>query len=271
MTNEKIDEILGNAGNVHGSELRTRVIEALKRTARIPIGGNYLNMTLNNRIAGVSAGSWYEEMNDEQLLEKIVSPETTFEEFTPEEGAAMPSATYLKANIPGKNGILNIEDLPKDSPLYLTILHNGTDRLSVATTAEVESKDENETTIILSNEEEYGEVMSTLHPGLPVRPSDLTWDKFREKNEKIDSLINQRINEEKGKNPERDLRRNPIKLILQITAEQAHSIGFDMAKLSSEEVKKELAENAIDVTKVGSISLGDIANAIDDHNKAQEH
>lgn len=218
------------------------VVMALLKTTQIPIKDtNYLDITLQSRLNGIGAGSWYENMTEEQLLEAITSAELT--QFVPE--VAMEGCKYYKANIPGKNGITNIEDLPEESPLYLSITHAGTGRLSVSTTEKVPAKDETETTIILGYEKGVGEVMFTMHPGLPIPPSDLTIDKLKEENPELKKAIESKSEELKSQGKDRE------DVVLQITKDQAKMLGFDMAKLTSDEFGKKLSEQSIDVREAG--------------------
>ena len=136
MNNEDLKMLLQRAyeANEGLDEKKERLIKALMLTTNIPVRGtNYLDSTLRQRLGGIEgAGSWFENMTEEELLEKLVSTETELTEFTPE--GAIPGCTYFSINIPGKNGIINIDDLPEESPLFLSITHAGTGRLSVSTT-----------------------------------------------------------------------------------------------------------------------------------------
>ena len=232
--------------------MRLRLIEALIRSIEIPTkdkDGNdvmnpHLDSTLKQRLNGIEgAGSWYEGMTEEELLDRIILGDTELKEYNPE--GAWPGCAYLKLNIPGKNGIRFIDDLPKESPLYLSIVHRGTGRFSVETTEKVQAIDEKETTIILGEENGVGEVLFTLHPGDEVRPSPLTIEallsKFPELNRELEGKDGQTI-------------------VLQITREQAKALGFDMAKLTSDAMGKKLEESSIDVRNINTskISLSEI-------------
>ena len=219
---------------------KKRLIDALERTTEIPVGNtNYLDATLLQRLGGIGgAGSWFENMTEEQLLETLTSTDSELTEFRPE--GAMEGCTYYKMNLPGKNGIVDILDLPKDSPLYLTISHAGTGRLDVVTTAKVPAKDELETTIILGEEEGIGEVMFTLHPGLPVTPSKLTIEGLKKQFPNLTEMIEKRSQELTANGQDRE------SIVLQINPKMAKELGFDKAKIASEEYAHKLGNLAID-------------------------
>ena len=238
----KKEELLKKLNEIEVEDVdKKRLIEALIRTTQIPVKDtNYLDATLRQRLAGIdAAGSWFEDMKEEELLEQMISPEMPLSQFTPE--GAVPGCTYYMVNIPGKNGIVFTSDLPNSSPLYLSIAHAGTGRFDVVTTAKVPAKDENKTTIILGEKEGIGEVMYTLHPGLPVAPSTLTLDGLLEKKPEFRSIIEAKSKELIGQGRDRD------EVILQITREQAKTFGFDMAKLASDSLARKLQEQSIDV------------------------
>ncbi|MBQ9279432.1 MAG: hypothetical protein IJ215_00035 [Clostridia bacterium] len=268
MEKEEMYGILQRADDEEGKEYerRCRLLRALVKTVEIPMRDtNYLDSTLRQRLGGIEgAGSWFEDMTEEELLEAMVSPDTELTEFTPE--AAMDGCTYYKVPIKGKNGITNIEDLPEDSPLYLSITHAGTGRLSVSTTAKVPAKDEEYTTIILGQEEGIGEIMFTMHPGLPVAPSNLTLDDLKEKNPEFKDIIENKSAELLAEGKERD------DVVLQITREQAKALGFDMAKLTSDGMAKRLEEQQIDVRNVQKkgLSLGEIRDAVENEKEQQK-
>ena len=252
-----INEFDGNSDIGKQLNSKSRVIEALLNTMSIPIRDtNYLDITLQSRLGGIGAGSWYDNITEEQLLEAIISDDKTLSEFIPE--AAQNGCTYYRIDLPGKNGITNIEELPEESPLYLSITHAGTGRLSVSTTTKVPAKDENETTIILGYEDGVGEVMFTMHPGLPIAPSDLTLDKLKEENPELKDIIERKSEELKAEGKDRE------DVVLQITKEQARALGFDMAKLTSDEFGRKLEEQQIDVRNVGKgkITLDTIESAV---------
>lgn len=242
-----------------------KLIAALERTVEIPARDtNYLDSSLRQRLGGIDgAGSWFENMTEEQLLDALISPDKELTEFTPE--GAIPGCTYYKVDIPGKNGITSIADLPDGSPLYLSISHAGTGRLSVSTTAKVSAKDESETTIILGQEEGIGEIMFTLHPGLPIAPSDLTIDQLKQEHPEFSEIIDNKSAELVAAGKDRE------DIVLQITAEQAKSLGFDMAKLTSDEYARKLQENQIDIRTVGvgQTSLDAISDALKEMDKNQ--
>ena len=266
MNNEDLKMLLQRAyeANEGLDEKKERLIKALMITTNIPVRGtNYLDSTLRQRLGGIEgAGSWFENMTEEELLEKLVSTETELTEFTPE--GAIPGCTYFSINIPGKNGIINIDDLPEESPLFLSITHAGTGRLSISTTTKVPAKNESETTIILGNEEGIGEVMFTLHPGLPAAPSDLTLEKLVEQYPDLKSVIEGKSSELLAKGQDRD------DIVLQVTKKQAKSLGFDMAKLTSDELARRLEEQQIDVRSVEEhkITLKELEDA-NEKNKEQ--
>ncbi len=226
------------------SEAKKRLVAALIKTAKVPFrDSNYLDITLNQRLAGITgAGSWFESMTEEELLDKLISPHYEITEFIPEDAYA--GSTYFKISIPGKNGITMIKDLPENSPLFLTVTHAGTGKLSVATNAKVSAKDEEETTLILGEEEGIGEMLFTLHPGLPAAFSDLTLSLLKEKQPLLAKTIESKSQElaSQGKDPN--------SVVLQISPTQAQILGFDMAKLTSEEYGNSLEENAVDVTNI---------------------
>ena len=247
-------------------ERKNRLLVALFKTLEIPAGNtNYLDSTLRQRLGGIEgADSWFENMTEDELLEKLVSTDAELTEFTPE--GAFPGCTYYKINIPGKNGIVDLDELPENSPLFLSITHAGTGRLSVSTTQKVPAKDERETTIILGDEEGVGEIMFTLHPGLPVAPSDLTIEGLEEQYPELKDIIEGKSSELLAEGKDRD------EVVLQITREQAKSLGFDMAKLTSDELARRLEEQQVDVRDVKreGISLGKIQNAVKEHEQSQE-
>ena len=261
MNKEELKRILQESYERIGEsdEKKKRLIKALELTTEIPARDtNYLDSTLRQRLGGIDgAGSWFEDMTEEQLVEALISPDNELTEFTPE--GAFQGCTYYKINIPGKNGITDIDDLPEDSPLYLSITHAGTGRLSVSTTAKVPAKDETETTIILGQEDGVGEVMFTLHPGLPVAPSDLTLDGLKEQYPELKDVIEGKTAELLAEGKER------ADVVLQITRQQAEYLGFDMVKLTSDEFARRLEEQQIDVRGVErkGISLGEIKDAVE--------
>ncbi len=255
MSEEAILKLLESYSNVK-DEKKKRLLDALKRTIEIKFGDtNYLLSTLSQRVSGISAGSWFEEMAEEDIIRAILDDDKELSEFIPEEGAGIPICTYYSVELPGKNGIRNLDDLPEDSPLYLTIAHAGTGKFDVCTSSQVEAKDEEKTTLILGPEDGIGEVLFTLHPGLPIKPSDLKFEDLIQ-NPLYNELIEKKVKEleEQGRKDE--------DIVLQITKEQAKALGFDMAKLLSESKAKSLEEAAIDAREnsKNAITLSDIKN-----------
>ena len=239
-------------------ETKLRFIKALENTVQIPARDtNYLDSTLKQRLRGIEgAGSWFENMTEEDLLQALVSQYNGLEEFKPE--GAMEGSTYFKIKIPGKNGITNLDDLPDDSPLYLSITHAGTGTFSVATTEKVQAKDEKETTIILCHEEGFGEVMATLHPGAPVAPSNIKLEDLKAYNPSFANAIEKKSSELLSQGRDRE------SVVLMVSKKQVKDLGFDMAKLTSDEMGRRLESEAIDVR--GGVSLAGIRSQIDKTN-----
>ena len=108
--------------------------------------------------------------------------------------------------------------------------------------------------------------MFTLHPGLPVAPSDLTLDGLKEQKPEFKDIIEAKSAELLANGKDRD------DVVLQITKEQAKELGFDMAKLTSDEFARRLEEQQIDVRGVErkGISLGEIKEAVENEKKQEQ-
>ena len=185
------------------------VKKSLDNAKRIVMGKNedgtdktYLDVMLEQRIEGpTNAGSSYKVESKEELYEKLINQ--TWEET--EHPDVMPGCRVFKSNLAGLEGILNLDELPDDVELY-AIDPKGTGKIEMGA-GKVEKKPAQETYLIIGKENIDGkeeDVVFTFHPGEPVRPSMV---------ESKDIPDGTRL-----------------------TKEQAHTLGFDMAKYMSEEM-----------------------------------
>ena len=183
-------------------EVNERIRAALRNTKELIIGDrSYLESQLLQRIEGpTNAGSSYENMTPAELLEKLYNAD--WEQVEVE--AVMQGCTAFRTDLPGLNGILDFDKLPKDAELYV-IDPKGTGKIGIGA-ANVEKTPEEDTYLIVG-EEDGKEVVYTFHPGKPIAPSMV------------------------------DAKDYPHGT--KISLEEAKALGFSKVKFISEEMKKE--------------------------------
>lgn len=183
-------------------EINERIAEALKNTHELIIAGkSYLESMIMQRIEGpTNAGSSYENVTPADLLQKLYDSE--WEQVEVE--GVMPGCTAFKTNLPGLNGIIDIENLSEDAEFY-AIDPKGTGTIGIGV-ANVPKTPEQDTYLIVG-EEAGKEVVFTFHPGKPVAPSMVETKDYPHGTK--------------------------------LTREQVKELGFSKAKYISEEMKLE--------------------------------
>ncbi len=148
------------------NESRARIARAAETTRRVAPG--YFEKTLAQRaeLSGQAAGSLYEGISTEELEHKLLSAE--WESYSHE--AVTPGCSAFKAPLPGRLGVVDLHGLPLDSVVTLD------DRKNTAKVSAVVSGVRGEIvdfTVLILGLEQGEEVIFTLHPGDPVRPSQV--------------------------------------------------------------------------------------------------
>lgn len=206
-------------------QMKKFIEQAFQNAKRVVMGkdenGNdktYFDSMLDQRIEGPkNAGSSYIVSSPEELYETLMSQE--WEETTHPE--VMPGCRVFKTNLPGLEGIIDLNTLPDDAELY-AIDPKSTGIVAIGV-GRVPKKFVEETYLIIGKEEIDGkeeDMVFTFHPGEPVRPSQIETKDMPD-----------------GK---------------RVSLEEARSLGFDKAKYLSEEMLMKYKYNTIDIAKLGA-------------------
>lgn len=135
----------------------------------------YLQSMLQQRIEGpTNAGSSYENVTERELLENLLNADWE-ETFHPD---VMEGCRVFKCNLPGLEGILNLDELDENTELY-AIDPKGTGNIGIGA-GNVTKKIAQETYLITGKEMIDGiekDIAFTFHPGEPVRPSQVKAEK----------------------------------------------------------------------------------------------
>ena len=178
------------------TELARKAFELLKQE-----DPDYFEKMLAQRCQGhkLQAGSFYRLSLDE-IQEALLS--TEWERFEPKQEDQVPGCVYLKAPLAGFSGLIKLTDLSDQTSVRL-IDPKDTKKLSVAIDFKecAELTLTQESTLILGPNSLGTLEVWTVHPGLPVSPSQVPLS---------DKL--------------------PVDTV--ITVKEARSMGFDWAKAS---------------------------------------
>lgn len=135
----------------------------------------YLQSMLQQRIEGpTNAGSSYENVTERELLENLLNAD--WEETSHPD--VMEGCRVFKCNLPGLEGILNLDELDENTELY-AIDPKGTGNIGIGA-GNVTKKIAQETYLITGKEMIDGiekDIVFTFHPGEPVRPSQVKAEK----------------------------------------------------------------------------------------------
>lgn len=142
--------------------METFVSECIANTKRIV--PDYWNATLAGRLNG-GAGSSYDQFETAEALEQALK-DANWQEITHPD--VMVGCRVFKANIPGRFGLVEIDNLPDDTVLVADD-RKGTGHISIVATGTKGQIVED--TYLIVGEEQGENVVFTFHPGEPVRPS----------------------------------------------------------------------------------------------------
>lgn len=135
----------------------------------------YLQSMLQQRIEGpTNAGSSYENVTERELLENLLNAD--WEETSHPD--VMEGCRVFKCNLPGLEGILNLDELDENTELY-AIDPKGTGNIGIGA-GNVTKKMAQETYLITGKEVIDGiekDIVFTFHPGEPVKPSQVKAEK----------------------------------------------------------------------------------------------
>lgn len=131
----------------------------------------YLQSMLQQRIEGpTNAGSSYENVTERELLENLLNAD--WEETSHPD--VMEGCRVFKCNLPGLEGILDLDELDENAELY-AIDPKGTGNVGIGA-GNVTKKRAQETYLITGKEMIDGiekDIVFTFHPGKPVKPSQV--------------------------------------------------------------------------------------------------
>lgn len=154
---------------------RDFVCDAIKKTKLLTSPPNYWSNTLASRQPSGN-GSRFHETVTEEILKAVEWEEIT--DSLPE-GVKMPGCRYFQTAIPGLLGVVELGDIPRSRMVVLSD-PKGTGKVS----CEIDRKDLSgdlsnvDFTVLTVGEEEGMQVVYTLHPGLPIRPSQVPAEGF---------------------------------------------------------------------------------------------
>ena len=164
--NRAIDEKLYERSLMTPNE---RVLTAILRT-KIHLG-DYWEKTLKGRLENGGSGSRFLSDDIVDVEEQLIS--AGWEPYPAVQHLLLEGCTAFRAEIPGKMGVVEIESLPECADIFL-VDRKKTGFLSaeVASMFAKRSTPVDHTVIILGQEAGH-EVVFTVHPGDPVKPSQL--------------------------------------------------------------------------------------------------
>lgn len=148
------------------SALTMTVLSAISNTkSALP---DYWNNTLKQRLMTNGAGSvfCFDEVSD---LEKAILEVNDWEEYKHE--SIVPNCKgYITKQLTGELGIVKIADLPEDIKLSLED-RKGTGNVSAVVSGLDFNRPEESYTVLIIGQDNGIDVVFTLHPGAPIRPS----------------------------------------------------------------------------------------------------
>lgn len=150
------------------SESSGRVAKAIENSAGMP---HFENAFLTRNPSPESEGSTFLTA---QSAESLASAE-----WTPynHEDVISPAVAF-KADIPGYFGLVNLEELPEDTPVQIVKAHKGAiEEAACLVSPDGISRPKSEFTTILLGPGKEGEIVWTFFPGPPILPSSKLWTK----------------------------------------------------------------------------------------------
>lgn len=135
----------------------------------------YWAKTLDQRLDGPTrCGSFFPGITTREELESLVHS-VEWEVPWAHDMELLEGCTAFWAKIPGRLGIVSLQDLPSDYMVVLDDRKNTGKVSAVVSGGDVSGEEVGFATIILG-EEQGKQVVFTLHPGKPVRPSSVAFE-----------------------------------------------------------------------------------------------
>jgi len=148
------------------SESSARVAKAIENSAGMP---HFENAFLTRNPSPESEGSTFLTA---QSAESLASAE-----WTPynHEDVKSPAVAF-KADIPGYFGLVNLKELPEDTPVQIVKAHKGAiEEAACLVSPDGISRPKSEFTTILLGPGKEGEIVWTFFPGPPISPRSTLW------------------------------------------------------------------------------------------------
>jgi len=215
-----------------------RVIAAIDMLKEVD--PSYYNNMFNQRLHGSpnAAGSTYEGYaNIEELISMLKNVQ--WESYN--HPSVRPPAVSFKANLPGRLGLVEIDNLPDNVSLFLDDRKRaGTISLVAKVNSSiVKTLAKTDFTVIMlgpADKDDPREIVWTFHPGDPVRPNTVDMQRTTQKENKnlLKKIISVTGKEFNSVGKLRDALMHGIS----VTKKQAHALGYDLAKVEESGNKK---------------------------------